>query len=189
MLKAQGADAELCMTSSEAKTRLDEAEFARKRVHLVSALASPATAHLSASLRRPTLSRSSSTAQALIDWELEGEATGLSVLHHIMEVRRRRYPLLGAPPPRLRRAAAAAAHTFPGSLAAQCQKWTAGMWKVVISTQELTEREQQQCREAGVRYFWTKPATVDAREGQQGVRELLAEYRLWAAQQDVSPDL
>jgi CheY-like chemotaxis protein len=126
MLKAQGADAELCMTSSEAKTRLDEAEFARKRVHL-----------------------------ALIDWELEGEATGLSVLHHIME----------------------------------CQKWTAGMWKVVISTQELTEREQQQCREAGVRYFWTKPATVDAREGQQGVRELLAEYRLWAAQQDVSPDL
>jgi|MDTA01.2.fsa_nt_gb CheY-like chemotaxis protein len=63
------------------------------------------------------------------------------------------------------------------------------MWKVVISTQELTEREQQQCREAGVRYFWTKPATVDAREGQQGVRELLAEYRLWAAQQDVSPDL
>ena len=52
------------------------------------------------------------------------------------------------------------------------------MWKVVISTQELTEREQQQCREAGVRYFWTKPATVDAREGQQGVRELLAEYRL-----------
>ena len=52
-----------------------------------------------------------------------------------------------------------------------------------------SEREQQQCREAGVRYFWTKPATVDAREGQQGVRELLAEYRLWAAQQDVSPDL
>ena len=103
MLKAQGADAELCMTSSEAKTRLDEAEFARKRVHLVSALVSPATAHLSASLRRAGLSRSSSSAQALIDWELEGEATGLSVLHHIMEVRRRRYPLLGAPPPRRRR--------------------------------------------------------------------------------------
>ena len=186
MLKAQGADAELCMTSSEAKTRLDEAEFARKRVHLVSALVSPATTHLSASLRRAALSRSSSTAQALIDWELEGEATGLSVLHHIMEVRRRRYPLLGAPPPRRRRRRS---HTFPAPLAAQCQKWTAGMWKVVISTQELTEREQQQCREAGVRYFWTKPATVDAREGQQGVRELLAEYRLWAAQQDVSPDL
>ena len=84
---------------------------------------------------------------------------------------------------------ASAASAFPAPLAAQCQKWTAGMWKVVISTQELTEREQQQCREAGVRYFWTKPATVDAREGQQGVRELLAEYRLWAAQQDVSPDL
>ena len=185
MLKAQGADAELCMTSSEAKTRLDEAEFARKRVHLVSALVSPATTHLSASLRRATLSRSSSARRlsstgssrarrpaspcCTTSWRCAAAATRCS-----------------AP---LRRAAAAAAHTFPGSLAAQCQKWTAGMWKVVISTQELTEREQQQCREAGVRYFWTKPATVDAREGQQGVRELLAEYRLWAAQQDVSPDL
>ena len=168
MLKAQGADAELCMTSSEAKTRLDEAEFARKRVHLVAPYfpqpprISP---YLSAARRsRPLLLHRAGSHRP----GARGQATGLSVLHYIMR-RRPPPPAARRPPPRRRRRR----HTFPGMLAAQCQSGRPGCGRWSSRRRSSPSASSSSAR-GGRPLFLDEARHGRRREGQQGVRELLA---------------